>query len=289
MDNRVLRYFLVTAQEENITKAAEVLFISQPALSRQLMQLEQELGVTLFIRGKRNITLTEEGRFLRQRAMEIIELTEKTEQEFRNGIGSLSGVISIGIGESNASGWIADIIEKFSARYPEVRFDFHSANANHIKENIEKGLLDVGILLEPTDVSKYNHLRLPVVDYWGVIFSSESKLSQNVYVSPEDMSEIKFFASKRSVATIKEWLGDYYDEKNLHLTYNLIYNVATLVNKGMGPAFAIDGAVALYNNPNIVFRPLNPEIKLTSVFVWKKFQQVSPTVLKFIEFVKNAI
>lgn len=289
MENRVLRYFLVTAREENITKASEVVHISQPALSRQLMQLEEELGVKLFIRGKRSLTLTEEGRILRRRAQEIIDLTEKTEQELRNGLNALNGVISIGMGESNASGWIADRIKEFNRIYPDVRFEFQSGNADHIKDYIEKGLLDVGILIEPTELSKYEYLRLPVTDSWGMLVPSDSALAEKEFITPKDLLGRKVFVSKRPLASITKWLGEYYDEKNLFVTYNLIYNVATLVDKDMGAAFTLDGAVALYKNPNLKFIPLMPEFILTSVFVWKKYQTASPTVLKFIEFIKQSV
>lgn len=288
MENRVLKYFLIVAREQNITKAAEILHISQPALSRQLMQLEEELGTQLFIRGKRNITLTDEGLYLRQKAQEIIDLTEKTEQEFANGLTSLSGVISIGMGETAASSYIADLIYEFREEYPDVRFEIISGNADGTKEQLDKGLLDIGILLEPTDFSKYEFIRLPVKDTWGAVVPSKCPLCKKEYVTAEDLKDRKIFMSNRAVnhSLFSSWFGKYYDEKNIYCTVNLLYNAAMLVSKGMGCAVTIDGAVQLYNHPELNFRPLYPKIEQTSVLIWKKNQIISTCAIKFIEFVK---
>ncbi len=288
MENRVLKYFLIVAREQNITKAAEILHISQPALSRQLMQLEEELGAKLFLRGKRNITLTDEGLYLRQKAQEIIDLTEKTEQEFANGLTSLSGVISIGMGETAASSFIADAIYEFREEYPDVRFEIISGNADGTKERLDKGLLDIGILLEPTDFSKYEFIRLPVKDTWGAVVPSKCSLCKKEYVTAEDLKDRKIFMSNRAVnhSLFSSWFGEYYNEKNIFCTVNLLYNAAMLVSKGMGCAVTIDGAVQLYNHPELNFRPLLPKIEQTSVLVWKKNQIVSACVLKFIDFIK---
>ncbi len=288
MENRVLKYFLVVAREENITRAAEILHVSQPALSRQLMQLEEELGAKLFLRGKRNITLTDEGLYLRQKAQEIIDLTEKTEQEFANGLTSLSGVISIGMGETAASSFIADMIHEFREEYPDVRFEIISGNADGTKERLDKGLLDIGILLEPTDFSKYEFIRLPVKDTWGAVVPSKCPLCKKEYVTAEDLKDRKIFMSNRAVnhSLFSSWFGKYYDEKNIYCTVNLLYNAAMLVSKGMGCAVTIDGAVELYNHPELNFRPLYPKIEQTSVLVWKKNQMISNSALKFIEFIK---
>lgn len=289
MENRVLRYFLVAAREENITRAAEILHISQPALSRQLMQLEDELGAKLFVRGKRNIALTEEGRYLRQRAQEIVDLTEKTERDFKDGIGTLSGEVSIGMGESAASSLMADYVAEFVKVYPHVRFKYYSNNADFIKEQLEKGLLDIGVLMKPTDLSKYEYVKLPIKDRWGVLLPAKCPLAQRERISPSDLKDKKLFISTRTKPTIVSWLSDFYNEENVLLHYNLLYNAAMLVDKGMGITFTAEGAAMLYKNPNIVFRPLSPEIDISTVFVWKKYQIVSPTVKAFIEFVKNAI
>ena len=288
MENRVLKYFLVVAREENITRAAEILHISQPALSRGLMQLEEELGVKLFVRGKRNVTLTNEGAYLRQRAQEIVDLTEKTEREFANGLENLSGAISIGIGESAASSFIADCIKEFGNEYPDVRFDIHSVNADYTRERLDKGLLDIGVLLEPVDVSRYEFFRLPVKDAWGVVLPSKCPLSQKEYVTAEDLKDSKLFTTHRAAVQtmISSWFGKYFDKKNFYLTYNLVYNALMLVDKGMGAALTLDGSVSLYKNPDLIFRPLFPVLEQTSVIVWKKHLLQPPAVTKFIEHIQ---
>lgn len=288
MENRVLKYFLIVAREENITRAAEILHISQPALSRQLMQLEEELGAKLFVRGKRNITLTDEGLYLRQKAQEIIDLTEKTEQEFARGLTSLSGVISIGMGETAASAYLADAVNEFCEEYPDVRFEIVAGNADGTKERLDKGLLDIGILLEPTDFSKYEFIRLPVKDTWGVVVPSKCNLCDKEYVTAEDLRDRRIFISNRAVnqSMFASWFGKHYNEKNIYLTVNLLYNAAMFVAKGMGCAVTLDGAALLYNHPDLSFRPLYPKIEQTSVLVWKKNQIASACATKFIEFLK---
>ncbi len=223
-----------------------------------------------------------------KKAQEIIDLTEKTEQEFANGLTSLSGVISIGMGETAASSYMADLIYEFREEYPDVRFELISGNVDGTKERLDKGLLDIGILLEPTDFSKYEFMRLPVKDTWGVVVPSKCPLCKKEYVTAEDLKDRKIFMSNRAVnqSLFSSWFGKYYNEKNIYCTVNLLYNAAMLVAKGMGCAVTIDGAVKLYNHLELNFRPLYPKIEQTSVLVWKKNQIVSACVLKFIEFVK---
>ncbi|MGN0811971.1 MAG: LysR family transcriptional regulator [Candidatus Coproplasma sp.] len=292
MENRLLKYFLVVAQEENITRASEILHVSQPALSKQLMQLEDELGAKLFIRGKRSVTLTEEGRFLRGRAQEIIDLTEKTERDFQDGIVKFNGVVSIGMGESTASEWIANSISEFTKIYPEVRFDLYSANGDNVKERIEKGLLDIGIIVGLAgDLSKYNYIPLPVKDRWGVLVSPDHPLARKQFVTPDNLEGEKIFLSKRSMpqSNLTEWFGSKYNEKNVLITYNLIKNAAMFVQNGTGIALAIDGAVSLYDQSKTVWIPLAPEIALSNTVVWKKYGERSPSAARFIEFLNHSV
>lgn len=286
MEYRVLKYFLTVAREENITRASELLHISQPALSRQLMQLEEELGVQLFIRGKRNITLTEAGMLLRRRAQDIISLTEKTEREFREGE-RLTGVVSIGSGEAETMRFLAECMREFNETYPEVTFDLYSNTADHIKERLEKGLLDIGVLIEPSDISRYEYIRLPQKERWGVIVPAKCPLSKKEYIEPSDLVGRKIFTSHRGIAQgVAQWFGEYYDKMNIFATYNLLYNAAMLVDCEIGAALAIEGAVSLYHNSNIIFKPFYPELSVSSVVVWKKYQPSSPAVTKFIELMK---
>ncbi len=290
MENRLLKYFLVAAQEENITKAAEILHISQPALSKQIMQLEEELGAKLFVRGKRSLTLTEEGRFLRGRAQEIVSLAEKTERDFRDGIVSYNGIISIGMGETAASRQLARLAMEFSKNYPEVKFDFYSATADSVKERIEKGLLDAGLLIEPAvDLSKYDFLRFAVKDRWGVLVSKDNPLFQKSSVSKEDLKNECLFVPFRMASRLEETFGISIHSRSVFGTHNLLGNVATLVRENAGVALTIGGATELYDSREMTWKPFEPEISLSSVLVWKKYKAASPSAAKFLEFVEHSL
>lgn len=290
MENRLLKYFLVAAQEENITKAAEILHISQPALSKQIMQLEEELGAKLFVRGKRSLTLTEKGRFLCGRAQEIVALTDKTERDFRDGIVSYNGIISIGMGETSASRWLGGLAVDFSKLYPNVKFDFYSATADSVKARIEKGLLDAGLLIEPTvDLSKYDLLRLPVKDRWGVLVSVNHPLFKKESVTAKDLAQERLFVPFRIVNQLEEVFGISAHSPNVFGTHNLLNNVANLVQKNAGVALTVSGATELYDKRELTWKSLEPEIPLSSVLVWKKYKSTSPSAAKFLEFVEHSI
>lgn len=291
MEIRVLKYFLAAAREENITKAAESLFISQPALSRQLMQLEEELGVKLFVRGQHSITLTEEGMFFRRRAQEIVDLAEKTKTEFKGNDENLSGTIAIGSGELTAVRVLSDWIKTFNEQYPDVTFDIYSGDTDHIKERLERGSLDLGILLEPTDLAKYAYIRMPVFERFGIIAHKDNPLAQKESITAADLIGQRVSAPKRSAnrSMLAVWYGDTLDKIDIHTTHNLIYNTAIFVENGYEAAITLEGAISLYHNPNIVFKPLSPEVLLTSVIAWKQMQPVSKATDKFIKHIRNAI
>lgn len=290
MEVRVLKYFLTVAREENITRASEILHISQPALSRQLMQLEEELGTQLFVRGRHSSTLTEAGMLLRRRAQEIVDLTEKTEQEFQNRGDTLSGTVSIGSGEADTMRCLAQIMRDFSELYPEVKFDIYSNDADHVRERLERGTLDIGVLLGPTDISKYESIVLPGKERWGVLVPAKCPLAQKEYVTKEDLVGRRVFIAKRGVAQgVADWFGEYYDKMNVYATYNLLYNAAMLVDCEVGAAITIEGALKLYHNPNIIFKPFYPELAVTSTMVWKKHQPQTRAVSTFLEYVREKL
>ena len=290
MEVRVLKYFLTVAREEDITRASEILHISQPALSRQLMQLEEELGTQLFVRGRHSSTLTEAGMLLRRRAQEIVDLTEKTEQEFQNLGDTLSGTVSIGSGEADTMRCLAQIMRGFSDLYPEVKFDIYSNDADHVRERLERGTLDIGVLLGLTDISKYESIALPGKERWGVLVPAKCPLAQKEYVTKEDLVGRRVFIAKRGVAQgVADWFGEYYDKMNVYATYNLLYNAAMLVNCEIGAAISIEGAASLYKNPNIIFKPFYPELAVTSTMVWKKHQPQTQAVSTFLEYVREKL
>lgn len=289
MELRILKYFLIVAREENITKAAEVLHITQPTLSRQLAQMEEELGVQLLVRGKRKITLTEEGMLLRRRADEMIQLLNKTEKELKEQENMIDGVIQIGSGELASSKIIPEVFSKFKEKYPNVTLDVYTGNADQIKERIDQGLLDIGLLLEPVNIEKYDFIRLSTKERWVMIMPKDDPLTQKDDISVDDIKGKPIIVTHRSAVRneVENWFGDVFKEMDIVATHNLSANAAHLVEKGIGNAIVLEGSVAFYDPEFVVSRPLNPPLESTSVLVWKKNQLFSPTVQKFLNFTKN--
>lgn len=285
MELRLLRYFLTVAREENITRAAESLFITQPTLSRQLMELEQELGTQLFVRGKRNVTLTEDGTLLRRRAEEMLELEAKISAEFKNQKDDLSGVISIGAAETKGFGIIPKVIDSFRQKYPLVTFDVYSGIATHIKDRLERGLTDIALLVEPGDIDKYDFLRLNISDRCGILMNTAAPLAQKEFVTVDDLIGLPVIANKRTEVQqfYRNALGIKYDELNVIATFNLINNAACFAQNNSGYVFTIEGTVKNYENSSVCFRPFYPEISQSAYLVWKKFQPTSRAVKKFLQ------
>lgn len=287
MEIRVLRYFLMVAREENITRAAELLHITQPTLSRQLMQLEEELGTKLFQRSKHNIYLTEDGMLLKKRAQDIVTLAERTQKEFSSkGEETLSGEIFIGSGETRSVHDLAKVITSFQKEYPLVQFDLYTANADDIKERLDKGLADLGILSEPVDISKYNFMRLKRKERWGILVRSDSPLAEKEQVVPEDLVQIPILMVKRLLVKneLEGWFGDYFEQLQIVGTYNLLNNAATLVENRIGAAlcFQLDTRYE-----NLSFVPLAPPVETGTVLVWRKNQMLSKPAYRFLERTKK--
>ena len=287
VETRLLHYFLMVAREENITKAAQLLHVTQPTLSRQLMQLEEELGVQLFHRGKHSVRLTEEGMLLRRRAQELVSLSEKTKQELQCREEVPAGEIAIGCGETKSMSLLSSSMVSFRERYPLVQFSIYSAIADDIKERIEKGLLDMGLLVEPVDISKYEYIRLPVKERWGVLVREDSPLAGKEFVTPEDLLGVPLLMVRRELVKneLANWFGDSFDQLEIAATYNLIVNAAFMVEQGLGVALCFDlGAVF----ENLRFVPLTPRMETGSVLVWKKNQTLSAAHTLFIQHIRNA-
>lgn len=285
MELRTLRYFLTTASEGNITRAADVLHVTQPTLSRQLMDLEKELGTTLVIRGKKGLSLTDDGLFFRQRAEEIVELADRLEQRFAEKSDSVTGVINIGASEAIGSRMMAKLICQFSQKYPLVQFNLYNEMADTIKDRLDKGLADIGLLLEPIDVYKYEYLRLAQKETWGILMRTDHPLADREVITPEDICDSPLILPMREKVRedIINWIGK--DEKKLRipLSYTLLSNAVLLVEEGMGCAFCLDGALAVRNSPALKFIPIYPEKMTRSVLVWKKNQLFSPATSLFIQ------
>ncbi|WP_235623363.1 LysR family transcriptional regulator [Enterocloster bolteae] len=283
MDIRVLEYYLIVAREESITKAAAILHVTQPTLSRQLMQLEEELQVKLFNRTSHSVVLTEDGLLFKRRAQEIVALSEKTKRDFIRGNRELSGEIGIGCGEFRSIQIIAQIMKEFKKEHPFVTFQIYSGNSSNIKERIESGILDIGVILDYVDIRKYEYVRIPLSEEWGVLVREDSPLAAMEYVTPEDIRELPLIISERSMRDneLADWIGKKYEDLNIVSTYNLMYNAAIMVANGMGVA----GCIKLdcrYEGTRFV--PARPSVKNNSVFAWKKALSQSQAVSSFIEF-----
>ena len=285
MELRTLRYFLAAANEENITKAADILHVTQPTLSRQIMDLEKELGVPLMIRGKKRLALTDDGIFFRQRAEKIVELADRLERSFSERNAEVSGVISIGAVEAIGSRLFAKLIKRFSEKYPLVRFHLYNEVADSLKERMDKRLIDVGLLLEPVDTSKYDYIRLSQKETWGVLMRDDHPLAQRESIRPEEVTQYPLILPLcvRARAEILNWLKK--EEKDLYipLSYTLLSNAVLLVEEGLGCAFCLDGALAIHSSPRLRFIPITPEHTTRSVLVWKKNNLFTPAASLFVQ------
>lgn len=284
MELRVLRYFLAVAREENITKAAQFLHITQPTLSRQLRQLEEEFGVKLFRRSKHSIRLTEEGLLLRRRAQEVVELAEKTEREMMKRDEIISGEITMGCGETVNLQYIADCMAAFRSRYPEVHFSIYTGMADDVKERIERGLLDFGILIEPVDISRYDFIPLPAKDKWVALMNIDDPLAVKPFVTAADLQNRSLIVAGRESVNnmLRNWFGTMFAKKNVSVYMNLsAYNKTLLVRAGLGIALGLD---LEYNHDTMYTCPLEPPIDNGSFLVWKKNQFSSAAIEAFIAY-----
>ena len=293
MELRVLRYFLAVAREESISDAAEFLHITQPTLSRQLMDLEEELGKQLLIRGNRNrkIMLTEDGMRLRKRAEEIVALADKTEAEFLAGDEAVSGDVYIGCGESDAMHIIAKTAVKLRQDYPDIHFHLYSGNAEDVSERMEKGLLDFGIFITSANIDKYDYLKLPAYDTWGLIMRKRDKLAAKDFITPQDLEGLPLIMSRQALVQedISRWGKKQIQDLNVVATYNLVYNAAIMTREGFGYTLTLDKLANTGSDSDLCFRPLKPELRINLNLVWKKYQIFSKASQKFLEYLKNEI
>lgn len=285
MEIRVLRYFIAVANQQNISAAAKYLHISQPTLSRQLSDLEEELGTSLFIRGNRKITLTTEGMFLLTKAKEIVELVDKTEANFNQPAEIISGEIYIGGGETEAMHFIAESLKDLLKDYPAIQFHLYSGNADDIMEKLDSGLLDFGIVIEPTDKQKYDYMQLPAKDVWGVLMRNNSPLVHKSSIQPADLIDKPLIISRQTTVDneLSGWFGQNVQDLNITGTYNLLYNAALMVEQGLGYALCLDKIINTSGYSKLCFKPLNPKLHAGLNIIWKKHQVFSTAAGKFLE------
>lgn len=284
MNLRVLKYFIAVVKEGTISKASSYLHITQPTLSRQLEELEKELEKKLFIRGNRKITLTEDGFLLYKRALEIVELVDKTKKELINNNKEIIGDIFIGCGETHSMKIIAKIIKKINNQYSKIKYHISSGNSEDLIEKLDNGLIDFCILIEPIDLSKYNYVKMPSVDKWGLIMKKTDPLAKNNFITLEDIKTLPIICS-RQVLKYNSFLKQQ-KSFNVVATYNLIYNATLLVEEGIGYALCLDKLINKFDN-NLCFVPLYPELKSSIYIVWKKNAVFSKPAKKFLEEVER--
>lgn len=284
IETRLLQYFLAIAEEQSITRAAEYLHITQPTLSKQMMDLETILGKQLLIRGKKKVTLTEDGAYLRSRAQEILSLMEKTESAFRESENVITGDVFIGCGEHRTSFAIMQMIKTIQEEYPEIHFHLFSGNADAITERLDKGLLDMGLLLEPEINPRYDYQMLPFREVWGILARKDSPLAARDAVTFEELSGLPLIMPSQTSNSnqIKSFFADTLISPNTVATYNLIYNAGLMVEAGMGYALCIDDLINTEGNHPLTFIPITPKFESNVYLFTKKYQVFSKATKLFI-------
>lgn len=291
MELRVLKYFLAVARAENISAAAETLHVTQPTLSRQLMDLEDELGKVLFVRAHKKIALTEEGMLLKKRAEEIVELVSRTESELKNDDKEISGDVYIGSGETDGIRFIAKAAKQIRDSGYDIRFHIYSGHDTSVSQRIDKGLLDFGVFLEGTHLEKYESIRIPYTDTWGVLMRKDSPLAGKDYVEPEDLWGLPLIVSLQADKNneLSGWLMRSREQLNIAATYNLLYNASIMVEEGLGYALCIDKIVRTDGGSALCFKPLRPARSANIDVVWKKHQPLSRPADFFLKCLKDNI
>lgn len=285
MELRLLRYFLMVAKEQSFSKAARQLHITQPTLSRQLAALEEELGTALFIRGSRNITLTEAGLLLKRRALEIIELEEKTLGELKIKNELVEGTVTIGCGEFAAVETLADICKIYKEKYPLVRIAIHTATADSVYERMDKGLVDIGLFLEPVNTENLDYIRIPKSDHWVVSMRPDDPLAQKAFITKTDLIDQPLILPERSnvQSELANWFGKDFDSLHIAFLSNLGTNSGVMAAHGLGYPISIEGAIHYWKDDLLVQRRLSPEISANTVIAWRRNIPYSFAVNKFIE------
>lgn len=289
MDVRVLRYFLAVAREGSMTGAANFLHVTQPTLSRQIKELEEELRTKLFVRHSHNVTLTSDGMRLRKRAEEVVDMIEKTEAEFATKEETIGGDIYIGGGETRVMRHLAEIIREIRKEYQDIHFHFYSGNSEDVTERLDKGLLDFGILIQPADLSKYDYVNLPDKDVWGVLTRKDNSLAAKQTITRQDLLGQPLLLSRQAIRRTAaknefiDWFKADFEKMNVVATFNLVYNAAIMAEGGIGHVITIGGLADTSEASKLCFRLLEPQLETGLNIVWKKYQVFSPAAEVFLQ------
>lgn len=289
MELRVLQYFLAVTREQSISGAAESLHLSQPTLSRQLKDMEDELGKQLFVRGNRRVTLTEEGMILRKRAEEILELVKKAEDEIAQNDDVVAGDITVGAGETDGLRFLTRAAQELQKDYPLVHFHIVSGDVITVTENLDRGLIDFGLIFGKVDESKYEYINLPYRDTWGVMMRRDSPLAQKTSITAKDLEGLPLIISRQ--VSHKSELSEFFSEVkakiNIASTYNLLFNGSLMVDEGMGYAICLDKIINVSGDSDLCFRPLEPKITAGMSVVWKRYQVLTKATELFLQKLKE--
>lgn len=285
MELRVLQYFLAVTREQSISGAAQSLHLSQPTLSRQLRDLEEELGKELMIRGNRRITLTEEGMILRKRAEEIMELVKKAEDEITLSDDIIAGDITVGTGETDGVRFLAKAVKELQRRYPLIHLHIVSGDKEAIIEQLDRGLIDFGLVFGDIETSKYECIQVPYKDIWGVIMRQDSPLAKKETITAEDLMDKPLIISRQAFRNheLREFFSCGQDKLNIVATYNLLFNGSLMVDEGIGYAISFDKIINVSGNSHLCFRPLEPKTESNMSILWKKYQVFTKAVEKFLQ------
>ena len=288
MEIRVLRYFMEIAREENMTKAAEQLHISQPALSKEIKKLEEELGHPLFIRTNKNMRLTDEGILLKKRVRDILEMVDKTTEEFNSLDSITGGEIRIGCAESIQIKYLARTIKLLKKKYPNFIFHIFSGDTEAVAERLDRGLLDLAVIVEPPNLSKYNYLPVPESDKWGVVMRRDSHLAKKSELTFNDIYGLPLFVSEQSIkADFPRWCGENTEKLNIAGTFNLAFNGSVFVREGLGYLLTFENLVNTSEESELCFCPIVPLLKTKMYIIWKKYQIFSPIAELFLKKLKE--
>ncbi|MBQ6336610.1 MAG: LysR family transcriptional regulator [Ruminococcus sp.] len=288
MEIRILRYFLAVAREENMTKAAQRLHISQPSLSKEMKKLEDELGHKLFIRTNKSTSLNDEGMLLRKRAEDILAMVDKTEEEFSQLDSIVGGEIHIGCAESYLIKHLARDIKSFKEQYPDFTFHIFSGDTEPVVERLDRGLLDLAVIVEPSNLSKYNYLAVPGSDKWGVVMQRGCELAKKDEITFEDLYGLPLFCSEQSIKVdFPRWCGENMDNLHFAGTFNLSYNGSIFVKEGLGYLLTFEHLIDTSEGSGLCFRPITPTLETNMYIIWKKYQVFSPIADLFVKKLKE--
>ena len=283
MEIRALRYFLAAAREENMTRAAELLHVTQPTLSRTIRALEEELGKKLFVRHSFNISLTDEGLLLRDRAEDLVTMADKIEREFLSLDNISGGELYLGLAESYQIRYLARELHALKRTYPSLRYHITSGDTEQVTEKLDKGLLDFAVLCSTPDAAKYDSIPFPEGDLWGVILPENDPLAKKETIAVDDLFGLPLFTSEQGWnGDIKTWAGEGFDRLHLEGSSRLSYNASLFVREGLGYQLTFAHLVNTSRESGLVFRPLSPALPVRLYLIWNKYQTFTPIAERFL-------